>query len=301
MNERRLSVVDIDDVEINITNIQAKIYQVRGTQVMLDRDLATFYNVETGQLNRQVKRNANRFPDDFMFQLTKEEWNSLKCQLGISNTRGGDRRSLPYVFTEQGVSQLSGVLRSDFAVEMSVKIIRAFVMMRRFITTNAGIFQRLSDLERKQLNTDEKLDKVLNSIEELSPSITSEQLFPSGCVWDGYTFVCDLIRSAKTRIVLVDNYVDDRVLTMLDKRDEGVDAEVYTRYTEQVKLDFDKHNKQYAPISFTQIPHAVHDRYLIIDDEVWLLGTSMKDIGRSLSTIIKVGFSVEAIMKDVQQ
>ena len=155
----------MEEISVNISTIQAKIYQIRGVQVMLDRDLATFYDVETGQLNRQVKRNANRFPDDFMFQLTNEEWKSLKCQIGISNTRGGDRRSLPYVFTEQGVSQLSGVLRSDNAVEMSVKIIRAFVAMRRFITANANLFQRLSTLELKQLNTDEKLDKVLNRIE----------------------------------------------------------------------------------------------------------------------------------------
>ena len=141
---------------------------------------------------------------------------------------------------------------------------------------------------------------MLNRIEELSPAVTSEQLFGEGCIWDGYTFVCDLIRSAKERILLVDNYVDDRVLTMLDKRAEGIKAEVYTRYSEQVKLDFEKHNKQYAPILFVQLSHAVHDRYLIIDDAVWLLGTSIKDIGRSLTTIIKVDFSADFIMDKVK-
>ena len=301
MDNRQPKIRNMEEISVNISTIQAKIYQIRGVQVMLDRDLATFYDVETGQLNRQVKRNANRFPDDFMFQLTNEEWKSLKCQIGISNTRGGDRRSLPYVFTEQGVSQLSGVLRSDNAVEMSVKIIRAFVAMRRFITANANLFQRLSTLELKQLNTDEKLDKVLNRIEELSPAVTSEQLFGEGCIWDGYTFVCDLIRSAKKRILLVDNYVDDRVLIMLDKRAEGIKAEVYTRYSEHVKQDFEKHNKQYTPILFVQLSHAVHDRYLIIDDSVWLLGTSMKDIGRSLTTIIKVDFSADFIMDKVKR
>ena len=284
------------DVAVTQSSIQARIYLVRGVQVMLDRDLAVFYRVETGQLNRQVKRNIGRFPEDFMFQLTKEEWESLKCQIGISNTRGGDRRSLPYVFTEQGVSQLSGVLHNDLAEEMSVKIIRAFVAMRRFLTANAGLFQRVDMLEQRQAETDKKLDVVLDKLEELSPEVTTEQLFATGCVWDAYTFVCDLIRSAEKRLVLIDNFVDERVLTMLDKRKEGVEATVHTRYTEQVILDFDRHNKQYAHISYVQMPHAVHDRYLIVDDEVWLLGASVKDMGRGLCTVIKVGFKPEEVI-----
>ena len=249
--------------DVTLANIQARIFLVRGVQVMLDRDLAVFYKVETGQLNRQVKR---------------------------------DRRSLPYVFTEQGVSQLSGVLHNELAEKMSVKIIRAFVAMRRFLTANAALFQRMDMIEQKQLETDKKLDAVLDKIEELSPAVTTEQLFPSGCVWDAYMFVCNLIRSAEKRIILVDNFVDERVLTMLDKRDRGVLAEVHTRYHEQTKLDFDKHNQQYEPISYVQLPHAVHDRYLIVDDDVWLLGTSVKDMGRSLCTIIKVGFTPETVM-----
>ena len=123
-----------------------------------------------------------------------------------------------------------------------------------------------------------------------------ELLIPTGCVWDAYVFVCDLIRSAEKRIILVDNFVDERVLTMLDKRNKGVSAEVHTRYYEQTKLDFDKHNQQYEPIGYVQLPHAVHDRYLIVDDDVWLLGTSVKDMGRSLCTIIKVGFTPETVM-----
>lgn len=178
-----------------------------------------------------------------------------------------------------------------------MKIIRAFVAMRRFLTANAALFQRMDMLEHKQLETDKKLDVILDKIEELSPAVTTEQLFQSGCVWDAYTFVCDLIRSAEQRIILVDNFVDERVLTMLDKRGEEVRAEIHTRYTEQTALDFDKHNRQYEPICFVQLPHAVHDRYLIIDDAVWLLGTSVKDMGRSLCTIIKVGFSAEQVLQ----
>lgn len=154
---------------------------------------------------------------------------------------------------------------------------------------------RLSRIENTIDHHQQQLDFVIRANEK-----PEEIIIPTGCVWDGYTFVCDLIRSAKEQILLVDNYVDDRVLTMLDKREEGVKAEVYTRYSEHVKLDFEKHNKQYTQISFIQMSHAVHDRYLIIDNDVWLLGTSVKDIGRSLTTIIKVGFSADFIMDKVQ-
>ncbi len=300
IEENHLVAIAEEGNDVTQASIQARIYMVRGFQVMLDRDLAVFYKVETGQLNRQVKRNIRRFPVDFMFQLTKEEWSSLKCQIGISNTRGGDRRSLPYVFTEQGVSQLSGVLHNELAEDMSVMIIRAFVAMRRYLTANAGLFQRVDMLESRQVETDRKLDIVLDKLEELSPSPSVEQLFGSGCVWDAYTFVCDLIRSAQRRLVLIDNFVDERVLTMLDKRKVDVVATVYSRYTEQVKLDFDKHNKQYAAIDYVQMPHAVHDRYLIVDDDVWLLGSSVKDIGRGLCTVIKVGFKAEDVIKLVK-
>lgn len=239
-----------------------------------------------------------------MFQLTKEEFENWKSQIVISNIysqeeiaslKMGARRS-PFAFTEQGVAQLSAVLHSDVAADASVMIMDAFVAMRRFLTANAGLFQRIDVLEQKQIETDKKLDMVLDRIEELSPAVTSEQLFATGCVWDAYTFVCDLIRSAGKRIVLIDNFVDERVLTMMDKRSAGVEATVHTRYTEQIKLDFEKHNKQYAPIEYVQLPHAVHDRYLIVDEDVWLLGASVKDMGRGLCTVIKVGFTPEMVL-----
>ena len=282
--------------DVSLSDIQTHIFSIRGVQVMLDRDLALFYRVDTGQLNRQVKRNINRFPEDFMFQLTKEEWNGLKCQIGISNMRGGDRRALPYVFTEQGVSQLSSVLHSETAVETSVKIIRAFVAMRRFITENASLFQRVEAVEHHQIETDKKLDQVLDKLEELSPAPTTEQLFATGCVWDAYTFLCNLIRAAKSRIILIDNFVDERSLLLLDKRGKDVDCTVHTRFGERIELDFAKHNAQYAEIHKIQLPHLVHDRYLIIDDDVWLLGASMKDMGHGLCTIIKVDFTVDMVM-----
>lgn len=153
---------------------------------------------------------------------------------------------------------------------------------------------RLSRIEDRLEQHQQQLDIIVHSNEK-----PDELLIPSGCVWDAYTFVCGLIRSAENRIVLVDNFVDERVLTMLDKRNSGVEAVVHTRYTEQVRLDFEKHNKQNAPIIYVQLPHAVHDRYLIVDKDVWLLGTSVKDMGRSLCTVIKVGFSADQIMEMV--
>ena len=210
----------------------------------MDRDLAALYDVETSQLNRQVKRNIQRFPEDFMFQLTKEEVKSLKCQNGISNTRGGDRY-LPYVFTEQGVSMLSGLLRSETAIQANILIMRAFVAMRRFLVANAQIFQRLDRLDRKQLENEQKFEKVFAKFEENEPR--RQGIFYDGESYDAYTFVSDRIREARTRVVLIDNYVDDTVLTMLDKRADGVTAEIYTmQISKAFQLDIDKHNLQYA-------------------------------------------------------
>ena len=292
--KKKLMVEGLSD-----SSIERRIYTVRGEHVMIDRDLAYLYGVENRSLRQAVRRNMEKFPDDFLFKLTEEESNDLIIS-GVSqsvippgyNTGGAQM----YAFTEQGVAMLSTVLKSANATSVSVAIMRAFVMMRRFLTANAALFQRMDMIEQKQLETDKKLDVVLDKIEELSPAVTTEQLFPSGCVWDAYMFVCELIRRAEKRIILVDNFVDERVLTMLDKRNKGVLAEVHTRYYEQTKLDFDKHNQQYEPISYVQLPHAVHDRYLIVDDDVWLLGTSVKDMGRSLCTIIKVGFTPETVM-----
>ena len=295
------SVVFHDSQPVSLAEIQARIFMIRGVQVMLDRDLAVFYKVETAKLNRQVKRNIGRFPEDFMFQLTKKEWESLKCQFGISNVRGGDRRALPYVFTEQGVSQLSGVLHNALAEDISVKIMRAFVAMRRFITANAGLFQRVGVLEQKQIETDKKLDVVLDKIEELSPAATTEELFGTGCVWDAYSFLSSLVRRAQQRIILIDNYVDERTLLLLDKRADGVECTVHTRFSKQTELDFEKHNKQNAEIKKIQLPLHIHDRYLIIDDEVWLLGASAKDMGYSLCTIIKVDFTPEMVLSFLKE
>ena len=240
---------EIDVIESgSINEIQARIYLVRGVQVMIDRDLALLYGVENRALRQAVRRNSEKFPDDFLLKLTDSESNNLITN-GVSQTvipsgynTGGMQM---YAFTEQGVSMLATVLHSKHASEISTAIMRAFVAMRRFLTANAGLFQRVGSLEQKQIETDKKLDVVLDKIEAISPSVSTEQLFATGCVWDAYTFVCDLVRSAEKRVVLIDNYVNERTLLLLDKRAAGVDCIVHTRYTKQTKLDFEKHNKQY--------------------------------------------------------
>nr|WP_308571211.1 ORF6N domain-containing protein [uncultured Prevotella sp.] len=292
----------IDDKELNsnilVTQqaVESRIYTIRGLQVVLDSDLAEFYGVETKQLKRQVKRNIERFPEDFMFQLKAEEMNSLRCQNGTSNVKGGNRYP-NYAFTEQGVSQLAGILRSPNAIEINICIMGAFVSMRRFLSANAGIFQRVEQLEYHQQVTDQKVEQVLHHMDELAPAITPEQIFATGCVWDAWVYVSQLIRSAQKRIVLIDSYVDERVLTLLTKRKEKVKATIHTRFTNQFKLDLEKHNEQYAPIEYIQLPHRSHDRFLIIDADAYLLGTSVKDMGTSLCAITKLEVSPETVLE----
>ena len=192
------------DTLLSVHDIEKLIVTLRGVQVMIDRDLAFLYHEEVKQMNRQVKRNIERFPADFMFQLTKEEYTSLKCHFGTSNESGGDRRALPYAFTQQGIGMLSGILRSQIAIETNIKIMRAFVGMQRYIAASMQIFQRLDNIELQQLEnkqwkkeTENKIASILEKIEERSPKLHPEAIFPTGCVWDAWTYVSDLVRSAK--------------------------------------------------------------------------------------------------------
>lgn len=301
MNKEDASIFPLVKSEKEILQYQdltAFILRIRNEQVMLDRDLAKLYGVETKVLNQAVKRNIARFPDNFRFQLSKEELRDLVTNCDRFATLKHST-TLPYAFTEQGVAMLSAVLKSATAVEVSIRIMEAFISMRRFISQNAGLFQRVELLEKHQRDTEEKIEQVLTRMDELSPAPTTEQLFSTGCVWDAYTFISDLVRSASKRLILIDPYVDERTLLVLDKRAEGVECVVHTRYREQVELDFQRHNQQCAPIQRVQLPQAVHDRYLIIDEAVWLLGASVKDMGRSLCTIIRLSFTPDEILKRV--
>ena len=172
----------------------------------------------------------------------------------------------------------------------------AFVAMRRFMIQNAAVLTRIAHLERHQFETDKKIDLILDKIEEYHPKLLPEQVFPTGCIWDAWTYISDLVRSAKQRIVLIDNYVDDRVLSMLTKRAVGVAATIHTRYNEQFLTDLKKHNTQYPEIEFNQLPHRNHDRFLIIDNKVYLLGASLKDIGAGLCAVSEMTIAPETIL-----
>ena len=271
------------DQLVVIDNIEPLIKVIRGQQVMLDKDLATLYGVETRVLNQTVKRNIERFPDDFRFELSREE--CLRSQIVISNGRGGNRYST-YAFTEQGVAMLSSVLRSQTAIEVNIQIMRAFVSMRHFMVNNASVFSRLETIEYHQLEmqqhqqeTDKRIDEVFRRLDEGNAK-PKQGVFYNGQIYDAYTFVSDLIKSAKKRIVLIDNYVDETVLTLLDKRDNNVSAIIYTQQiSRQFQLDIDRHNAQYAPIDVETF-RLSHDRFLCIDDDVYHIGASIKDLGK---------------------
>ena len=304
----KLEVAICDIKGIDSINIESLICVIRGQQVILDSDLAMLYGVETRILNQAVKRNINRFPEDFMFQLTQDEAShsrsqfvtlnnivdNLKSQF-VTSSWGGTRKR-PYAFTRNGIAMLSSVLRSDTAVEVNIRIMRAFTMIPQLVNHNTQIIERIFNIEQHQQETDKTIKVILDKIEDVSPKLLPEQVFPTGCVWDAWTYVSDLVRSAHQRIVLIDNYVDDRVLSLFTKRANGVSATIHTRYNEQFLIDLRKHNTQYPEIKFIQLPHRNHDRFLIIDDKVYLLGASLKDIGSGLCAVTEMTIAPETIL-----
>ena len=276
-------------------DIEKLIVTVRGEQVLIDQDIARLYGVTTSRLNQQAKRNIERFPESFRFQLTKEERDEVVAN--CDNLRSLKfYPSLPYAYTEQGIGQLSTVVHSKIAIKRSIMIMNAFVAMRRFMAQNAGMLMRIAHLERHQIETDEKIDKILDRMDKQSPKLLPEQIFATGCVWDAWTYVSDLVRSAKQRIVLIDNFVDDRVLSLLDKRADGVEATIHSRYYEPLLVDLKKHNAQYREIDFVQLSQKNHDRFLIVDKDVYLLGASIKDMGAGMCAVTKMQVSPELIL-----
>ena len=290
--------------------IEPLIRTIRGQQVLLDSDLAILYGVETKRLNQQVKRNIERFPEDFMFQLTQEEvicsrsqiatlnkGTNLRSQIATSSqevslksqivtSSHGGVRYLPYAFTENGIAMLSSVLRSPIAIQVNIRIMRAFTAMRQFIASNAQIFQRLDVMEQNQLaivvhqtETDHKLEEIFRRLD--SGNVQPHQgIFYDGQIFDAYTFINDRIREATTHIILIDNYIDDSVLTILSKRADKVAATIYTKKpSAQLQLDIQKHNAQYTPIDIITFDRS-HDRFLCIDETVYHLGASIKDLGK---------------------
>lgn len=292
-------------VEIVQPAIEKLVYVIRDKQVMIDSDLAMLYQVETGALNRAVKRNIKRFPDDFRFQLTVEEYENLKCQIGISslNKNGyGGRRTLPYVFTEQGISMLASVLHSDIAVNVSIGIMRAFVEMRRFIANNALLFERISNVELKQLEyqkqTDEKLEQIFEYISEHEEA--SQKIFFDGQIYDAFSLIVSLIQKAEKEITLIDGYVDVGTLNLLAKKNEGVSVTVYTHQrTRLSNIDVANFNAQYPALE-VKYTSVFHDRFLILDGKTaYHIGASLKDAGKKTFGITLI--NDESITKDILQ
>ncbi len=269
----------------NEGNVQALIKTIRGVQVMLDRDLAKLYGVETGALNRQVKRNEERFPEDFMFRLSAEEWDNLKCQFGISSW-GGDRQ-VPFAFTENGIAMLSSVLRSPTAIEVNIRIMRAFSAMRKFIVANAQVFQRIEAVENRQILTDAKVDAILERIDASETPIRG--VFYDGQLWDARALVLKLISSAKRALILIDNWATPEVLDLFAKKRAGVKVTIFTsehydkNHVPHRKIsdaDIKTFNAQYPKLA-VRYNESFHDRFLIVDDkELYLIGASLKDLGR---------------------
>ena len=285
-------------------HIENLILDIRGQQVMLDRDLANLYGVDTKVLNQAVKRNIERFPVRFRFQLSDLERDKLvtNCDrlqmLKHSNVN-------PFVFTEQGVAMLSTVLRSKTAINVSIQIMDAFTAMRQFIASNAQIFQRLDVKEQNQLaivahqtETDHKLEEVFRRLD--SGNVQPHQgIFYDGQIFDAYTFINDRIREATTRIVLIDNYIDDSVLTILSKRADKVTATIYTKKpSAQLQLDIQKHNAQYPPISVVEFDRS-HDRFLCIDETVYHLGASIKDLGKKWFAFNRMEMTTTELLKKI--
>jgi len=301
---------------IKQSEIQNRIFTFRSVHVMIDRDLAELYKVETKVLNQAVKRNIDKFPKEFRFQLTKEEYEFLRLQnvtleedvqvlrsqnVTLKDKRGKHRKYLPYVFTEQGVSMLSAVLRSETAVKVSITIMNAFVEMRKFITTNAAIFQRLDKIELKQLEADQKFEKVFKALENKN-TIPKQGIFFDGQIFDAYKFVSDIIRMAKNSIVLIDNYVDDSVLTLVSKKRKEVNCTILTKtISKQLQLDIEKYKKQYDKLLVKQFDKA-HDRFLIIDNEtVYHFGASLKDLGKKWFAFSKMKKDSVTILQTLKE
>ena len=265
---------------IDLKNIENRIFTIRGKQVMIDTHLAELFKVEVKVLNQGVKRNIDRFPESFRFQLTKIEFENLRSQIVTSSFEHGGRRYLPFIYTEQGVAMLSAILRSDVAIKTSIKIMEAFVEMRKALNQNNLIDFRIDKIERKQLETDVKFDKLFKALEnkELKPDFG---IFFDGQIFDAYSFISDIIRKAAKTIILIDNYIDDSVFTLLSKRKDGVKIILYTKtISNQLKLDSTKFNSQFDNLEIKLLTDA-HDRFLIIDEqELYHIGASLKDLGK---------------------
>jgi phage regulator Rha-like protein len=290
----------------NIISIENLIYSIRSKQVMIDKDLAMIYGIETKVLNQAVKRNFMRFPESFRFQLTDEEyWKCSRSQivtLNISESasskykRGENLKYKPYAFTEQGVAMLSAVLKSETAIQLSIQIMDAFVKMRKIIQDQSGLYQRLNMVETKQIEADIKFEKIFNALEDKN-QIPAKGLFFDGQIFDAYILVSKIIKSAKSSIILIDNYMDESILIMLNNRNKAVKVELFTsNLSNEFLLAFKKFELQNPSIQVTKLTKS-HDRFLIIDEkELYHFGASLKDLGKKWFAFSRLDDLVEEVL-----
>ena len=301
MEENKLAIQN----ELTMEDIKNLIYTIRGKQVMLDSDVARLYNYQTKRVNETVSRNKKRFPENFCFQLTEEEVKNLKRQATIlnldhennwsqfatssksENSKHRGKKYVPYVFTEQGIAMLSGLLKNDVAIQVSINIMNAFVEMRKFLMINGQVFERLTNIEYKLLEHDKKFDEVFNQL-QLEENI-KQRIFFDGQIYDAYSLIVDIIRKANKRILIIDNYIDDSILKMLTKKKNSVEVVILTSDKSNIEnLDIKKFNKEY-PILKIAKTNKFHDRFIIIDNkEMYHLGASIKDLGKKCFAINKI-------------
>ena len=293
--ENQLKIVSSEEIK----NL---IYTIRGKQVMLDSDVAMLYHYETKNVNKAMKRNIERFPEDFCFQLTNDEFKNLRFQFGTLNKKVNNgkvtRKYLPYVYTEQGISMLAGVLKNDIAIQVSISIIRAFIEMRKFISSNSQIFERLTNVEYKLLEHDKKFDEIFDNL--LKKEGFKQKIFFGGQIYDAYSLVIDIIKRAKNKIIIIDNYIDDSILKILIKKNKNVEVVILTSKKSNIsKLDIQQFNKEY-PILKVAKTDKFHDRFIIIDNkELYHCGASIKDLGKKCFGINKID-DIEIINKFVK-
>ncbi len=273
-------------------DIKNLIHTIRGKQVMLDSDVAMLYHYETKKINQTVKRNADRFPENFCFQLNENELENLRSQTVTSSLEKenyGGRRYLPYVFTEQGIAMLSGLLRNKIAVKVSINIMNAFVEMRKFIAINGHLFERLTNVEYKLLEHDKKFDEVFNQLQNHQEAEFKQKIFFNGQIFDAYSLIIELIKTAQSQIHIIDNYIDDSILQMLAKKKTGVKVVIVTSYHSNLsKLDLQKFNQEYPTLQITK-NKQFHDRFIVIDNkELYHVGASLKDLGKKCFAISKI-------------
>lgn len=283
--------------KLNVTryeteNIKNLIYTIRGKQVMLDSDVASLYNYTTKRINETVRRNIKRFPMNFCFRLTEIELENLRSQIATSSVEKenyGGRRYLPYVFTEQGIAMLSGLLKNDIAVSVSINIMNAFVEMRKFIALNGQIFERLTNVEYKLLEYDKKFETVFNELQKDKKQEFKQKIFFNGQIYDAYSLIIDIIKKAKEKILIIDNYIDDTILKMLTKKRKNVEIIIITSEKSNIlKLDIQKFNKEYPTLKISRT-NQFHDRFIVIDNkELYHIGASLKDLGKKCFAISKI-------------